>query len=93
MRIPSAALRLVNQRTVSLVQTQTRNARIVNARFFQSRVEPRIVDKYKEKLEKKIKRCGVDALLAGISPPPSPPQQELPQAWKRIRTRGQCLLD
>lgn len=48
------------QRSSLSLRGQTRNARIVNARFFQSRVEPRVVDKYREKLEQKIKRLGSD---------------------------------
>ncbi|KAF8534025.1 ATP11 protein-domain-containing protein, partial [Trichophaea hybrida] len=40
---------------------QRRNAQVVNARFFQSRVEPRVVEKYREKLEKKLKSEGVSS--------------------------------
>ncbi|TGZ76757.1 ATP11-domain-containing protein [Ascodesmis nigricans] len=51
----------LQHRLAPVVRTHTRNARIVNARFFQSRVEPRVVDKYREKLEKKIKTEGVSS--------------------------------
>ncbi|KAI5795118.1 ATP11 protein-domain-containing protein [Geopyxis carbonaria] len=41
---------------------QSRGAQVVNARFFQSRVEPRVIDKYREKLEKKLKSEGVESI-------------------------------
>jgi len=42
---------------VTISRTPRRNARVVNAfsRFFQTRVEPRVVAKYREKLELKQK--------------------------------------
>jgi hypothetical protein len=38
------------------LRDQRRNAQVADLRFFQTRVEPRVVDKYREKLEKKLKR-------------------------------------
>lgn len=39
-----------------LPRLQRRSAQVVNARFFQTAVDPRIVAKYKAKLDEKLKR-------------------------------------
>ncbi|KAI5857769.1 ATP11 protein-domain-containing protein [Tricharina praecox] len=53
----------LRQLALTVPRTPRRNARVVNAfsRFFQTRVEPRVVAKYREKLELKQKTEGVSS--------------------------------
>ncbi|KAF8252796.1 ATP11-domain-containing protein [Wilcoxina mikolae CBS 423.85] len=62
--LPATARPLALRRALFLrlaPRCQRRNAQVVNARFFQTRVEPRVVEKYREKLEKKLKSEGVSS--------------------------------
>ncbi|CCX31444.1 ATP11 protein-domain-containing protein [Pyronema domesticum] len=45
-----------------LPRCQRRNAQVVNARFFQTRVDPRVTEKYRQKLEEKLKSEGVNSI-------------------------------